>query len=192
MDQLATLQFAMNELQKVVTSLDDSQMDIVTNCAPWTMRQLASHALNNQLLWGGVVTGQDIVSAEETMGAVPHEGDLAQFADDVTDSSLTMWRSDGALEAIHATPFGELPGSVVINFPTIDALCHAWDLSASVGHPIEFPPEMMTAITAVVEATCTDATREMGLIQAVTEPPADATDTERLMAVAGRTIHRSS
>ena len=68
-----------------------------------------------------------------------------------------MWGTDGVLAAVHATPFGELPGSVVINFATIDALCHAWDLSASVGRPIEFPPESMPAISAVVEATCTDA-----------------------------------
>ncbi len=49
-----------------------------------------------------------------------------------------MWGTDGVLDSSHVTPLGELPGSVVINFATIDALCHAWDLAASVGHPIEF------------------------------------------------------
>ena len=58
-------------------------METVTNCEPWTVRQLASHALNNQLLWAGLVTGQQLVSVEDTMGAVPYEGDLAAFADDV-------------------------------------------------------------------------------------------------------------
>jgi hypothetical protein len=85
---------------------------------------------------------------------------------------------------------GELPGSIVINFPTIDALAHAWDVAASVGRALEFAPEEMPAITAVVEATCTDAAREHGLIQAVAAVPGDATDTERLMAAAGRTIPR--
>ena len=49
-----------------------------------------------------------------------------------------MWSTDGVLSQTHVTPLGELPGSIVINFPTIDALAHVWDLSASVGHPIEF------------------------------------------------------
>ena len=61
----------------VVAALDDAEMDIVSNCAPWTVRRLASHALNNQLLWAGMVTGEELVSAEETMGAVAYDGDLA-------------------------------------------------------------------------------------------------------------------
>jgi uncharacterized protein (TIGR03086 family) len=190
MDQLATLEYAMDKLRRVVATLDDSQMDAVTNCEPWTVRQLASHALNNQLLWAGLVTSQEIVSMEDTMSAVPYEGDLAPIAEDVAARAMAMWSTEGVLEAMHATPFGELPGSAVVNFPTIDALAHSWDLSASVSRPIEFEPQAIGSISAVVEATCTDAARAIGLIQAATEPPADATDTERLMASAGRTIHR--
>jgi hypothetical protein len=84
--------------------------------------------------------------------------------------------------AVHATPFGDLPGSVVNNFPTIDALCHAWDLAASLGRPLEFPPESIPAVTAVVEATCTDAVRALGLIKDRAPIVPDASDTDRLMA----------
>ncbi len=189
-NQLATLDFAVRALREQVVALQDAQMDVVSNCEPWTVRRLASHALNNQLLWAGVVTGEETVSPEETMGAVPYDGDLAQYADEVTDRSLAMWGTDGVLDASHVTPFGELPGSVVINFATIDALCHAWDLAASVGHPIEFEVEMIPTISVVVAATCTDAAREHDLIKPVAPTPADATDTERLMAAAGRSISR--
>ncbi len=185
-----TLAFALDELTTVISALDDAQLDDATNCEPWTVRQLASHAANNQLLWGGMVTGQTMVSVEETMGAVAHEGALAPFAADAAGRALSMWRTDGVLDQVHATPFGELPGSVVILFPTVDAAVHAWDLSASVGSAIEFPPEMVPAMTAVVEATCTDAAREAGIIHPATQPPTDATATERLMAAAGRTIPR--
>ena len=192
MDQLATFEYAMEELRRTVATLDDSHMDTVTNCPPWTVRRLASHALNNQLLWAGLVTGQQLVAVEDTMGAVPIEGDLAPIADDIAARATTMWSTAGVLEAIHATPFGELPGSVVVTFATIDAIAHAWDLSSSVGRPIEFEPRAMPSISAIVEATCTDGVRAMGLIKAATEPPTDATDTERLMAAAGRTIHRGT
>jgi uncharacterized protein (TIGR03086 family) len=165
-------------------------METVTNCEPWTVRRLASHALNNQLLWGGVVTGQQLVSAEDTMGAVPLPGDLAPIADDVAARATAMWGTEGALEATHASPFGELPGSVIINFATIDALAHAWDLSSSIGRPMEFEPRAIPSVSEVVELTCTDGAREMGLIKAPTEVPIDATDTERLMAAAGRTVRR--
>lgn len=190
MDRLETLEFALGELDRVVVTLDDSNMDAVTNCEPWTVRRLASHALNNQLVWAGLVTGQELVSVGDTMSAVPIEGDLAPVAEDVARRAMVMWNTEGVLAAMHATPFGELPGSVVVDFAIIDAAAHAWDLSASVGRPIEFEPRAIPSILSVVEATCTDGVRALGLIKAATEPPADATDTERLMAAAGRTIPR--
>ena len=190
MDQMATLEYGVHELRREVAALRDADMQVVSNCEPWTIRQLASHALNNQLLWGGVVTGQTTVSVDETMGGVPYDGDLTKFADDVSERTLAMWHTSGVLEAIHPTPFGELPGSVVINFATIDALCHAWDLSASLGRPMEFAPEMIPAISEIVAATCTDAVRATGLIKGEAATRADATDTERLMATAGRSLPR--
>lgn len=190
MSQLSVLEYSLGELRRVVVALDDSEMDTVTNCAPWTVRRLASHALNNQLFWGGVVTGEQPVSFEETMGAAPYDGDLAQYADEVVARALAMWRTDGVLTRTHVTPMGELLGSVVINFATIDALAHAWDISASLGRAIEFAPEELPAIAGIVDATCTDAARDHGLIQAVTVAPDDATESERLMTLAGRAIPR--
>jgi hypothetical protein len=75
---------------------------------------------------------------------------------------------------------------VVINFETVDALCHAWDLSASLGRALEFPSETIPEVTAVVTATCTDGARAHGLIKAVVQVGPDAGDTDRLMAQAGR------
>jgi uncharacterized protein (TIGR03086 family) len=190
MDQIATLEFAQGALRSRVTALEEVQLGEHSNCEPWTIRQLASHALNNQLYWGGLVTGETIVSFEETMGAVPYEGDLARYAFEAGERSLAMWRTSGALEATLDTPFGALPGAVVINFPTVDALCHAWDLAASIGEPTEFPAEMLPAISVVVDAPCTDAVREIGLIKAVAPTRADATETEKLMALSGRSFER--
>ena len=83
-----------------------------------------------------------------------------------------------------------LPGAVVVDFAIIDAAAHAWDLSSSLGRAIDFPAETIPAMTDVVALTCTEHAIELGLIKPPTEPPADATDTERLMAAAGRTIPR--
>ncbi len=186
MDQIATLEFAIGELHREVAALEDSEMELVTNCAPWTVRRLASHALNNQLLWAGMVTGEEIVTVEDTMAAVAYDGDLGSYNDEVAERSLAMWAIPGVLTALHDTPFGRLPGSVVINFAIVDALCHAWDLSASLGRPLEFPPDWIPAVTAVVEDTCTDDVRALGLIKDVAPVGPDASDTDRLMAQAGR------
>ncbi len=191
-DDLALLTDAEHELNRVISAIDDIELDIVTNCPPWTVRRLASHAVKNQLFWAGRVTGQDLMALKESMAAVPYDGDLAPIADEVLEQALRLWHTDGVMTSQHATPFGELPGAVVINFALIDAAAHAWDLSASLGRAVEFPSTWIPRMTGVVEVTCTEHAVELGLIKPPTDPPADATDTERLMAAAGRTIPRGA
>ena len=186
MDRLHTLEYALGEVRQVIGTLDEAAMGGATNCEPWTVRRLASHALNNQLVWAGLVTGQHLVAFEDAMGAVPIEGDLEPVATDVTARALALWQTDGVLEATHTTPFGELPGSIVIDFAIIDAAAHAWDVATSVGRPLEFDPAHIAVLSEVVAVTCTDAAREAGLIKPPADLPADPTDTERLMASAGR------
>ena len=190
MDDLTLLTQAEHELARVVATLDGAGLDVLSNCPPWTVRRLASHAIKNQLFWAGRVTGQELMALDESMAAVPYDGDLAPIADEVTAKVVRLWHTDGVMTAHHDTPFGELPGVVVINFAVIDAATHAWDISASMGRAIEFAPEWIPRMTGVVELTCTEHTVEIGLVKPPTEPPADATDTERLMALAGRTIPR--
>jgi uncharacterized protein (TIGR03086 family) len=188
MDDLTLLARSVLELERVITGLEPDEMDTVTNCPPWTVRRLASHVLKNQLFWAGLVAGQDLMSQDEAMAAVAYDGDLAPIAADVGAQVMELWHTDGVLTSLHVTPFGEVPGAVVVNFALIDAAAHAWDLSASVDRAIDFPPDWIPRMTGVVELTCTDHTVELGLVKPPTRPPADATDTQRLMAAAGRTI----
>lgn len=188
-DPLGTLDVSLKDLQQVVASLDDSEMDTITNCEPWTVRQLASHALNNQLLWAGLVTDNALVSVEDTMGAVPIVGDLVPVAGDVGARTLALWNTEGVLEKMHATPAGDLPGGVVILFATIDAFAHAWDLSSSVGRRYEFSDASTPTIEAIIDATA-DGALALGLIAPATDAPEDANETEQLMARIGRKIPR--
>jgi len=188
MDDLTLLTRAEHVLSRVIADLGHTELEVVSNCPPWTVRRLASHALKNQLFWAGLVGGRDLMAQEEAMAAVPYDGELAPIADDVTAQVVGLWLTDGVLGAEHETPFGPLPGAVVVNFALVDAAAHAWDLSASVGRPIEFPPDWIPRMTGVVELTCTDHAVEIGLVKPPVEAPAGATDTQRLMAAAGRQV----
>ena len=188
MDDLTLLTRSVQELERVIAGLGDDEMETVTNCPPWTVRRLASHVLKNQLFWAGCVTGQDLMPQDEAMAAVPYPDDLAPVAAQVATQVVELWHTEGLLSALHQTPFGDLPGAVVINFAVIDAAAHAWDLSASLGRPVEFPDDWIPDLAEVVALTCTDHTVELGLVKPPTRPPADATDTQRLMAAAGRDV----
>ena len=80
MDHLTLLEYAADELRRVITGLDEGELDVVTNCPPWTVRRLASHVLKNQLFWAGTVTGQNLMTLDEAMAAAPYAGDLAPIA----------------------------------------------------------------------------------------------------------------
>ncbi len=101
MDRLHTLDYGLGELRHVIGTLDESVMDRLSNCEPWSVRRLASHALNNQLVWAGLVTGQQLVPLEVAMGAEPIDGDLDPVAADVTTRVKELWRTDGILDALH-------------------------------------------------------------------------------------------
>ena len=57
MDHLMLLEHAEGRLVEVIHLIDQSEMDLPTNCPPWTVRRLASHVLKNQLFWAGSVSG---------------------------------------------------------------------------------------------------------------------------------------
>lgn len=188
MDDLTLLTRAEQELSRIVVALDSDEMETVSNCPPWTVRRLASHALKNQLFWAGCVTGQDLMPQREAMAAVPYDGDLTDVAEEVTTRVVELWHTDGVMGTVRDTPFGPQPGSVVVNFALIDAAAHGWDLAHSVGRPFEFPPDWIPRMGSVVELTCTEHAVEIGLVKPPTVPPAGATETQRLMAAAGRVV----
>src|SRR3954447_23306210 len=178
MDDLTLLSQAEYELGRVVAEISAGEMDVVSNCPPWTVRRLASHALKNQLFWAGLVTGHDLMPQDEAMAAVPYEGELALIAGEVTERVVELWHTDGVMTTSHVTPFGELPGAVVVNFALVDAAIHAWDLSARLARPIESPASWSAGMSSVVELTCTEHAVVIGLIKPPTTPPPDATDTQ--------------
>jgi uncharacterized protein (TIGR03086 family) len=188
MDDLTLLTGTLRRLEGVIAGLGGDDLETVSNCPPWTVRRLAGHVLKNQLFWAGCVTGQDLMSQDEAMAAVPYPDDLAPIAAEVVSQVVRLWHTDGVMTAHHHTPFGDLPGAVVVDFALIDAAAHAWDLSASVGRDLEFPAEWVPSLTGVVERTCTEHTVELGLVKPPTRPPSTATATQRLMAAAGRTV----
>ena len=58
MTELATLEYSLDELRRVIVALDAGEMDVISNCAPWTVRRLVSHALKNQLFWNNLMNSK--------------------------------------------------------------------------------------------------------------------------------------
>ncbi len=188
MDDLTLLTGAEHELNRVIATLEGGELDVVSNCPPWTVRRWPAMLSRTSSSGPGSSPARTSWRRTRRWPLVPYEGELAPIAAEVTDRVARLWHTEGVLAAHHDTPFGELPGAVVVNFAIVDAAAHAWDLSASLGRAIEFPSDWIPRMTGVVELTCTEHAVEIGLVKPPTEPPDGATDTHRLMAAAGRTV----
>ena len=97
MDDLTLLTQAEHELSRVIGELADAELELVSNCPPWTVRRLASHAIKNQLFWAGLVTGHDLMPQDEAMAAVPYEGELGPIAAEASTRVVELWHSDGVM-----------------------------------------------------------------------------------------------
>ena len=115
-----------------------------------------------------------------------HGGYVFGFGENSFSAAFSS-ATDAVAAAVEAQE--QLRDDASIDIPVRMSL-HTGDLAASVGRPIEFAAEMIPTISVVVEATCTDAARDHGLIQPVTVAPDDASETEHLMTLAGRAIPR--
>ena len=191
MDQLALLTYSEDLLDRVVRGLADDEMEVDSNCPPWTIRHLASHALKNQLFWAGSVVGEDLMPLEESMAAVPYEGDLGEISArrDRAGGGAVAPRRGHDCGTPHAVRRPARSGGRQLRHRRRCRPC-----LGRVGKPRPrdrvHPRDGPARLTDVFALTCNDHTVELGLIKPPTEPPADATDTERLLASAGRTIAR--
>ena len=186
MDPIENLSRCLAHMRATVAAVPADEWDTVTNCAPWTADVLVGHMVASQLLWLGSIDGERRVDIGQVMKPEAIDGDRLARIDDVIAEALAVWSGDAVLERDLTGAFGTLPGRDTIVFPSIDALAHTWDLASSTGLDPDLPDEMLPVATDLIARAVNDTTRSFGLFA---EPPAlpdDASETDRLMALAGR------
>lgn len=186
MDPVETLEQCLRHMRATVAAVPDDEWDTVTNCAPWTADVLAGHMVASQLLWLGTIDGNQRVDVGQVMKPEALGGDRLARIDEVIDEAIRVWSTDGVLERDLTGAFGTLPGRDTIVFPSIDALAHTWDLASSTGLDPDLPDDMLPVATDLIDRAVNDTTRSFGLFADEPTLADDVSDTDRLMARAGR------
>lgn len=186
MDPITRHDRILDHFRAVVAAVPDDKWDTLTNCEPWTASTIVNHAMASQLLWAQAITGEELVDMAEIMNPQPCSGAPLDRVDEVAPVARAAWATDGILDRQIAGAFGELPGSATIVFPSIDALCHSWDLATSVGVDAELSPELLAAGEELAAVAINETTRSFGLFAEEPSLGPDASPTDRLMAKTGR------
>jgi uncharacterized protein (TIGR03086 family) len=184
---VTTMQRACASTERIVEAVSTEHYELATPCAEWDTRALLNHILGTLALGAGLLA--DVAPAVRMApGSLPD-------ADLVGDDPLKAYRVgvDGLLAAAggdaltrsHSTPLGEMPGSVLGGFTTLDVAVHGWDLAKATGQRAELDDDLADEVLAFARQTITDATRVPRIGPEVTAGPG-ASATDRLVAFLGR------
>jgi uncharacterized protein (TIGR03086 family) len=180
----ASLDYALDELSRLVAGTDRTQLTNPTPCEKWTVHDLLNHVLGGGHLFAAAFRGE----------AVDMEGEPPDLVGDDAMAGWNAARADfdaaiaqpGALERDVVLPFATLPGQVAASVAFADLMIHCWDLATSTGQRFAPPDEIVAEADAVARMIISDEGRSPESFDAeVTTGPA-ATPLERLVAFAGR------
>jgi uncharacterized protein (TIGR03086 family) len=184
---LATMQRACASTDRILEGVTAEHYDLATPCVDWDTLALLNHVLGTLAL-GAALLGDVEPAVRMVPGSLP-DGDLV--GDDPikayrvgVDGLLTAASGD-ALSRSHATPLGDMPGTVLGGFTTLDIAVHGWDLAKATGQHVELDDGLADEVLAFARQTITDATRAPRIGPEVTAGP-HASATDRLVAFLGR------
>jgi uncharacterized protein (TIGR03086 family) len=184
---LATMQRACASTDRILEGVSAEHYDMPTPCVDWNTRALLNHVLGTLALGAGLLS-----DVEPTVRMAP--GSLPD-ADLVGEDPLKVYRVavDGLLTAAggdalsrsHSTPLGDMPGSVLGGFTTLDIAVHGWDLAKATGQHAELDDALADEVLAFARQAITDTTRAPRIGPEVAAGP-QASATDRLVAFLGR------
>jgi uncharacterized protein (TIGR03086 family) len=166
-------------LAGVVGDITPAELDNATPCSGFTVRGVLEHMVGGATAFAAAFRGQ-------APGAVPDGDVLASFGPALNDLATAM-HEPGSLDRTVQAPFGAVPGETFARFVVLDGLVHGWDLSTATGRAYDPPRDLVDAVTAFAHGAL-DPLRDGDTFAAATEPPADATPLQRLVAYTGRAV----
>ena len=175
---------ALEATTSIVANVDTSQFGGATPCAAFDVRELLNHMIGGNHRFVKIAHGEPGESVPATGDFVRNDA-LTPYRESA-EAVSKAWSDPSVLERTAHLPFGDFPGAFAIGIHTVEVIVHGWDLATATGQATDLDPELY----AVAWQNCKDIDesfrgpgRPFG--PAVT-PPADASDTARLMAWLGR------
>ena len=175
------------QFSRVIEQVTADQLDLLTPCHGWTVRDLLQH----------VVGGNRVAVIALEGGS--RDDVLAVFQDDLlADDFLVAWRDSADdqrtafaeaddLSALVHHPIGDVPGAQMLGFRIGDLTLHSWDLARAIGADETLDPECAEYVLAAL-LPMRDHIKEVGVFGEGPSGtvPDDAPTQLRLLDLAGR------
>jgi len=176
---------ALDAARRSVAGVSASQWDELSDCDPWTVRELVNHVVTGNYWAAELGSGFTIEAVGDRLDGDVLGTDPLRAYDDSALVAAAVFRAPGAMEAPCAVSYGPVPGEVYCGHRLIDVLIHGWDVAVSTGQDTALDPELVEACLEVVEPQV-DMLTGSGAFGAPAEVPEGAGRQTRLLAVLGR------
>jgi uncharacterized protein (TIGR03086 family) len=183
-----TIERAAAWTERYVAKVTPDQYGWPTPCTAWDVRALLNHLLGVFMLHRALMsdTPPDVAMAPGGLPAVDLVGDDVLKAYRLGVEGALSATTPDAVDRVHTTPLGAMPGSLLSGFGALDILVHGWDLATATGQDATLDPQLAEALFGFARQSVPADNRppQIGPEVAIR---ADAPVTQRLVAFLGRT-----
>ena len=167
--------------ERVVEAIRPEQLGFSTPCSDWDVRALLGHVVGVLALHAAVLRDEE---PDEPMVDLGDDDPLKAYRSGVEE--LLAAAGGDALERIHRTPMGEMPGHAAVAFVMMDVIVHGWDLARATGQTMAVPEDVAADVLGFVRQAIPDEQRAPHIGPAVAVAPS-APALDQLVAFLGRT-----
>jgi uncharacterized protein (TIGR03086 family) len=176
---------SLDHARHAVAGVGADQWDLVSNCDPWTVRELVNHVVTGNYWAAELGAGLTIEDVGDRLDSDVLGTDPLRAYDDSALVAAAVFRAPDAMERPCAVSYGPVPGSVYCGHRFIDVLIHGWDIATSTGQDTILDPELVDACLAVIEPQM-DLLAASGAFGTRIDVPDDAGPQARLLGLLGR------
>ncbi|MFG2789283.1 TIGR03086 family metal-binding protein [Streptomyces sp. NPDC048419] len=177
---------ATEQAAALIRTVRPEQLDGPTPCTEFDVRALLGHVVGGSRRIAVVGEGGDGMAVRPVTDGVKDDGWPAAY-EEVRVRVLQAWAGDDRMAAPVRVPWGEVPGRAALSGYVMELVTHTWDLSESLGRPLELDLELAEFALATARRVLPDPDRDADTpFATVQSAPEEADAYGRLAAWLGR------
>ncbi len=185
MDLLSAHRSALRQFDTRVHLITANQWNNPTPDTDWTVRDLVSHLVNEQLWAPPLLAGRSIAEVGDAFDGDVLGDDPQGAWSAASTAARTALEAPGTLDRDVQLSFGVVPAHVYVEQMTLDLTVHAWDLARGIGADDDMPNDMVTAVLELAKRTAKQW-QGSGLFAPAIPVPGCTDDLTELLALVGR------
>jgi uncharacterized protein (TIGR03086 family) len=188
MSDVEMMRRVLDETQRVVDRIDESQLDLPTPCTEWDVRGVLNHVTGGADMFAICVT-DGLISDDRLVELLTGDNlgrDYASSFRAASKRALDAFATPGAGDKMVKLPFGEMPAAIALRIAIFDVTVHAWDLAKATGQSTALDPEVLGAALEVGQQMIGPEMRQAGMFGGEVAIPDAAPVEDKLAAFAGR------